>query len=126
MFKPIVITIAAVLGFLAFCVNCIAQTALDPTQGGAYPAYPSYLGVSCGGVHLAVREERTNDDGTVDAMVQATTRCGGSGRGARVRAYLACWDVTFASDRYAINNRARVLYATWMSGTTGYVCPTLE
>ena len=103
-----------------------SQTALDPTQGGAYPAYPSYLGVSCGGVALTVLEERTNANGTVDAMVKAFTRCPGSGRGAKVRNNLACWDVTFAADRYSITNRERVLYASWTQGSPSYVCPALS
>lgn len=98
----------------------LAQTALDPTQGGAYPAYPDYLDHSCGGVKLAVLEETGNI-----AMVSARTTCSTGGRGTRPRNYLACWRVTFAEDRYYIQDRERVLYATWPYGQAGYNCPAL-
>lgn len=125
MKTPILITVAAVAAFCGFC-NVIAQTALDPTQGGAYPAYPQYLGVSCGGVQLSVLDERTNADGTVDASVSARTRCSGSGRGAPVRQYLQCWNVKFASDRYAILSRTVTQYNSWVQGrVTAPVCPEL-
>ena len=98
----------------------LAQTALDPTQGGAYPAYPAYLDHSCGGVKLAVLEDADNV-----AMVSARTTCSTGGRGTKPRNYLACWRVTFADDRYYIQDRERVLYATWPYGQAGYTCPEL-
>jgi len=101
-------------------VVALGQTALDPTQSGAYPAYPDYLGHSCGGVKLAVVE----DGGTV-AMVSARTTCSTGGRGTKPRNYLACWLVTFAEDRYYILGREQVLYVTWRFGQTGYSCPAL-
>jgi len=98
----------------------LAQSALDPTQGGAYPAYPDYLDHSCGGVKLAVLQE----DGDV-AMVSARTSCSTGGRGTKPRTYLACWKVTFAADRYYILDREKILYATWSLGQTAYNCPEL-
>lgn len=114
--KSLFTVIAALLATLS-----VAQVPLDPLQGGAYRAYPDYLDHSCGGVKLVVIE----DAGTV-AMVKATTTCPGSGRGAKPRNYLACWKVTFASDRYYILDRERVLYATWPYGQAGYACPVLQ
>ncbi len=107
--------LAALLPAIAF-----AQSTLDPTQGGAYPAYPDYLDHSCGGVKLEVLQ----DDGTV-AMVSARTNCSTGGRGSRSRTYLACWRVTFAADRYSILDREKVLYAAWSLGQPGYACPAL-
>ena len=101
-------------------VVALAQSTLDPTQGGAYPAYPAYLDHSCGGVKLAVLE----DGGTV-AMVSAKTTCSTGGRGTKPKNYLACWRVTFAEDRYSIVDREQVLYATWTYGQAGYSCPAL-
>jgi len=98
----------------------LAQSTLDPTQGGAYPAYPDYLDHSCGGVKLAVLQ----DAGTV-AMVSARTSCSTGGRGTKPRNYLACWRVEFAADRYYIVDREKLLYATWSQGQTGYSCPAL-
>ena len=98
----------------------LAQSVLDPTQSGAYPAYPAYLDHSCGGVKLSVLE----DAGTV-AMVSARTSCSTGGRGTRPRNYLACWRVTFAEDRYYILDREQVLYAAWSQGKTAYNCPAL-
>jgi hypothetical protein len=98
----------------------LAQSPLDPTQSGAYPAYPAYLNHSCGGVALTVLQ----DAGTV-AMVSAKTTCSTGGRGSKPRNYLACWRVTFAADRYSILAREQVLYATWTQGQAGYACPGL-
>lgn len=111
-------TMKALLLLLA--TAALSQQPLDPTMSGAYPAYPAYLAVSCGGVKLDVLQ----DMGTV-AMVSATTTCPGSGRGSKPRHYLSCTQVTFASDRYTILSRERVLYATWVSGQQGYQCPSL-
>lgn len=108
------------LPFLFLPVIALAQSAPDPTQGGAYPAYPDYLDHSCGGVKLEVLQ----DAGTV-AMVSARTTCSTGGRGSRPRNYLACWRVTFADDRYSILDREEVLYAAWSLGQTGYSCPSL-
>jgi len=96
------------------------QSTLDPTQAGAYPAYPDYLAHSCGGVKLEVLQ----DAGTV-AMVSARTTCSTGGRGSKPRNYLACWRVTFAADRYSILDREQVLYAAWSLGQPGYSCPSL-
>jgi len=112
--------LAGLLSALALAPVAMAQTALDPTQGGAYPAYPAYLDHSCGGVKLEVLE----DAGTV-AMVSARTTCSTGGRGTKPRNYLACWRVTFAEDRYSIVGREQVLYATWLLGQSGYACPSL-
>jgi len=105
---------------LMYAATAFTQTALDPTQSGAYPAYPAYLAVSCGGVRLSVLEESGNV-----AMVSATTNCNGSGRGAKVKHYLACWRVATASDGYYIVSRELALYATWLTGQAGAVCPGL-
>jgi len=101
-------------------VVALWQTAVDPTQGGAYPAYPAYLDHSCGGVKLAVIE-----DAAPVAMVSARTSCSTGGRGTKPRNYLACWRVTFADDRYYIVDREQVLYAAWTQGQAAYVCPPL-
>ena len=101
-------------------VVALAQSTLDPTQGGEYSAFPDYLDHSCGGVKLAVLA----DAGTV-AMVSARTTCSTGGRGTKPRNYLACWRVTFAQDRYYILDREEVLYASWRFGQAGYNCPSL-
>lgn len=107
------------LWFALLPAIAFAQSTLDPTQGGAYPAYPDSLAHSCGGVKLEVLQ----DSGTV-AMVSARTTCSTGGRGSRPRNYLACWRVTFAEDRYSILDREQVLYAAWSLGQTGYSCPS--
>jgi hypothetical protein len=115
-----------VLWLTLLAVWVSAQTVLDPTMSGAYPAYPAYSDYSCGGVTLNVLDERTNEDGTVDAMVKAKTVCSSGGRGAQPRHRLACSVATFAADRYTVLNIDRVLTATWLQRTgTAVVCPGL-
>lgn len=96
--------------------TALAQEPLDVTMGGAYPAFPDYLQVSCGGVKLEVTEGANNL-----AMVRATTNCHGSGRGSKTIHYLACTRVQFAPDRYTIESRERVLYV--VSTTQPMECP---
>ncbi|SEK05418.1 hypothetical protein [Paraburkholderia diazotrophica] len=44
-------------------------------------AYPTLLGVSCGGVHVASYVTGFDQNGYIHGEVYAWTRCGGSGRG---------------------------------------------
>lgn len=119
--KTLILMICALFSSLA-----LSQTALDPTQSGAFPAFNAYSDYSCGGVRLTVLDERTNDDGTVDALVKALTVCPAGGRGGGNRYRLACTVTTFAADRYAVLNRERVLTATWLQrGGTPIACPAL-
>ena len=53
-----------------------AQTALPLP-----PGYPTLLGASCGGVHVASYVTGFNADGNMTGEVYAWTKCGGSGRG---------------------------------------------
>lgn len=108
------------LAAITLATVAVGQSVLDPTQAGQYPAFPAYLDHSCGGVKLVVLE-----DASAVAMVSARTSCSTGGRGTKPRNYLACWRVTFASDRFYIVDRERVLYATWPLGTPGYQCPAL-
>ncbi len=117
---------AFVLIIAVLATAVFAQTALDPTQIGAYPTYPYYLPVSCGRSSTpVVLEEKSLLDGGFVAMVKATASCSSSGRGSKPRIYLACWRVTFAEDRYSILDREEVLYAAWSLGQSGYSCPAL-
>src|SRR6478735_7663025 len=78
-----------------FAVKAFAQTALDPTQSGAFPKYPFYLDHSCGDVTMLPYE----DNGLV-VRYRATTMCPGSGRISKPTIYLNCWEITFGPDLY--------------------------
>lgn len=45
------------------------------------PGYPTLLGASCGGVHIASYVTGFDTNGNIKGEVYAWTRCGGSGRG---------------------------------------------
>lgn len=113
------------IALMATCaVSASAQTALDPTQSGAYPKYPAYLGASCGGIAQTQYGERENSDGTVTGAFRFYTNCNGSGRGAKDVRYLSCWEVTFGPDRYTVLVRDDVLIVHWKQGSPAFSCPS--
>jgi hypothetical protein len=118
--KTILVSLALLLAGVV-----TAQTALDPTQGGAYPKYPAYLDHSCGGITQTQYGEQTNADSSVTGAFRFYTNCNGAGRGAKDTRYLSCWAVTFAADRYTVTDRTLLLYATWKQGQTAVACPAL-
>jgi len=108
------------LTLLAFCSIACAQTALDPTQSGAYPAFPTFADKSCGHVTLSVEQY----DGAV-AMVRAVTTCPGSGRGSKARTWLYCTAVA-TPDGYTIVVGERQLVTSWVFGSAPMACPVAE
>lgn len=119
--KILVLTICALFSALAS-----AQVALDPTQSGAYPKFPAYIGFSCGGVQQFLYDEQTNDGGTTTAAFRFYTNCNGSGRGAKDTRHQTCWAVTFAADGYIVIDRVQlVLPQSWKQGQPAQNCPVL-
>jgi hypothetical protein len=104
---------------LLFLANAFAQTALDPTQSGAYPAYPTYADRSCGHVALTVEQY----DGH-SAVVRAVTTCAQSGRGSKPKTWLYCTAVS-TPDGYTVVVGDRVLVTSWLYGAAAVACPQL-
>ncbi|WP_233805446.1 hypothetical protein [Paraburkholderia sp. HP33-1] len=81
------------LGLLASAV-VQAQVALPLPS-----AYPTLLGVSCGGVHVASYVTGFDKNGYIRGEIYAWTRCGGSGRGGGYHSqayqawYTIVWDL---------------------------------
>lgn len=70
------------LALLALFISGAAQAQTPlPLPAG----YPTLLGVSCGGVHIASYVTGFNSSGNMTGEVYAWTRCGGSGRGGGYR-----------------------------------------
>lgn len=107
-----------VTSLLLLAANAIAQTTLDPTQSNAYPAYPAYIDHSCGGVTVIQYSEIGNT-----ARYKFTTKCSTGGRGSVPTIYLACWEVSYATDRYYILSRDELVSAHWKQGQAQQVCP---
>ena len=92
--------IALVLASLTFAGIANAQTTvLDPGNG------KQYLAAWCGGQSLNEYAVGWNADSTARTMVTVSTRCNGSGRGAKVHVYSTCWIVDFARDGTIVNTQ---------------------
>lgn len=133
----------AMLILILFAALAVAQTALDPTQGGTLPKFDyllapdgapdfqdphGYLDHSCGyWVPAQYSATQENPDGTVTAGFRFKTTCSTGGRGTRPKVFETCWAVTFSSG--IVVDRQLLLYATWrvpaLPDQPAVVCPGL-
>ena len=66
------------IGLLGLLANAAVQAQVTLPLPAAYP---TLLGASCGGVHVASYVTGFDENGYIHGEVYAWTRCGGSGRG---------------------------------------------
>lgn len=107
----------AIIAFLAFgsISHATTTTVLNPGDG------KNYLGVWCGGQTVNEYALGFNDQGNADTLVKVTTRCAGSGRGAKSRTYVTCTKVTFQLDGTIVNKQA-VNSGSYLQGSTPVEC----